>query len=135
VLISTLFGQAMANLARARELQEAERSMKEQYDIIANLSNTVMNSAMDLKDYSEGARAAACASGPPSCTRRHVDTIYMLAVAARQGPGHRRAPAADYPAHEVARRRDWAYDDDEADRLAYAGVLHDVGKMHVPDHI
>ena len=31
-----------AHLARARELQEAERSMKEQYDIIAKLSNTVM---------------------------------------------------------------------------------------------
>src|SRR5688572_12415921 len=37
VLVSTLFGQVVADLARARELQEAERSMKEQYDIIANL--------------------------------------------------------------------------------------------------
>ena len=53
VLVSTLFGQAVANLARARELQEAERSMKEQYDIIAKLSNTVMDSALDLKDYSK----------------------------------------------------------------------------------
>src|SRR5438552_3447025 len=52
-LISSLLGQSIANLARARELELAEKSIKEQYDIIANLSTTVMNSAMDLKQANE----------------------------------------------------------------------------------
>src|SRR3954470_11186164 len=80
VLLSTLFGQALANIARSRELQEAERSMKEQYDIIAKLSNTVMNSAMDLKDYSKELERRV-RERTAELHEAHVDTIYMLAVA------------------------------------------------------
>ena len=43
VLISSLFGQSVNNLARAQELAKAEQSLKEQYEIIAKLSTNVMS--------------------------------------------------------------------------------------------
>ena len=134
VLVSTLFGQAVANLARARELQAAERSMKEQYDIIANLSNTVLNSAMDLKDYSKELERRV-RERTAELHEAHVDTIYMLAVASEAKDQDTGDHLRRIYRHTKALAGELGYDDDEADRLASAGVLHDVGKMHVPDQI
>jgi putative nucleotidyltransferase with HDIG domain len=134
VLVSTLFGQAVANLARARELQEAERSMKEQYDIIAKLSNTVMNSAMDLKDYSKELERRV-RERTAELHDAHVDTIYMLAVASEAKDQDTGDHLHRIHRHARALAQELGFDEDEADALAQAGVLHDVGKMHVPDHI
>ncbi|MEA2707748.1 MAG: hypothetical protein QOF78_349 [Phycisphaerales bacterium] len=134
VLVSTLFGQAVANLARARELQDAERSMKEQYDIIANLSTTVMNSALDLKDYSKQLERRV-RERTADLHEAHVDTIYMLAVASEAKDQDTGEHLRRIYRHTKALATELGVDDDEADRLAYAGVLHDVGKMHVPDDI
>jgi putative nucleotidyltransferase with HDIG domain len=134
VLVSTLFGQAVANLARARELQEAERSMKEQYDIIAKLSNTVMNSAMDLKDYSKELERRV-RERTAELHEAQVDTIYMLAVASEAKDQDTGDHLRRIYRHAKALAEELGIDDDEADALASAGVLHDVGKMHVPDHI
>jgi HD-GYP domain-containing protein (c-di-GMP phosphodiesterase class II) len=134
VLISTLFGQALANLARARELQEAERSMKEQYDIIAKLSNTVMNSAMDLKDYSKELERRV-RERTAELHAAHADTIYMLAVASEAKDQDTGDHLRRIYRHAKALAQELSYDEDEADGLAQAGVLHDVGKMHVPDGI
>jgi HD-GYP domain-containing protein (c-di-GMP phosphodiesterase class II) len=134
VLVSTLFGQAMSNLARARELQDAERSMKEQYDIIANLSNTVMSSALDLKDYSKQLERRV-RERTAELHEAHTDTIYMLAVASEAKDQDTGDHLRRIYRHTKALAAELGYDEDEADRLAYAGVLHDVGKMHVPDDI
>jgi HD-GYP domain-containing protein (c-di-GMP phosphodiesterase class II) len=134
VLVSTLFGEVVANLARSRELQEAERSMKDQYDIIAKLSTTVMNSAMDLKDYSTELERRV-RERTAELREAHVDTIYMLAVASEakdQDTGHHLRRIYQ---HTKALAQELSFDEDQADNLAYAGVLHDIGKMHVPDGI
>ena len=134
VLISTLFGQSVANLARARELQEAERSMKDQYDIIAKLSNTVMNSAMDLKDYSKELERRV-RERTAELHEAHADTIYMLAVASEAKDQDTGDHLRRIYRHAKTLAQELSYDEDEADALAQAGVLHDVGKMHVPDDI
>jgi HD-GYP domain-containing protein (c-di-GMP phosphodiesterase class II) len=134
VLLSTLFGQALANLARARELQEAERAMKEQYDIIANLSNTVLDSAMDLKDYSKELERRV-RERTAELHDAHVDTIYMLAVASEAKDQDTGDHLRRIYRHTKALAQELGIDEDEADQLASAGVLHDVGKMHVPDQI
>src|SRR5436309_10213675 len=79
VLISSLFGQSINNLARAQELAKAEQSIKEQYDIIANLSTNVMNSAMDLKDYSKTLQRRV-RERTAELAEANLDAIYMLAL-------------------------------------------------------
>lgn len=134
VLMSSLFGQAAANLARSRELQEAERSIKEQYDIIATLSNTVMNSAMDLKDYSKvleqrvRERTAELADA-------QLDTIYMLAVASEAKDLDTGQHVRRIRALTTSLASELGFGEDEAGAVGRAAMLHDVGKIHVPDQI
>lgn len=134
VLVSTLFGQVVANLARARELQAAERSMKEQYDIIAKLSNTVMSSAMDLKDYSKELERRV-RERTAELHEAHVSTIYMLAAASEAKDQDTGDHLRRIYRHTKALAQELGIEEDEAERLASAGILHDVGKMHVPDDI
>jgi putative two-component system response regulator len=134
VLMSSLFGQAMVNLARERELQEAERSIKGQYDIIATLSNTVLNSAMDLKDYSKvleqrvRERTAELADA-------QLDTIYMLAVASEAKDQDTGQHVRRIQSLATSLAGELGFDDEAADAIGLAAMLHDVGKIHVPDQI
>ncbi len=133
-LISSLFGQSIHNLARAREFAEAEKNLKEQYDIIAKLSNNVMNSAMDLKHDNEILEVRV-RERTRELTEANIDAIYMLAIASE-------AKDEDTGAHvrrifrltrEIA--AGLGMSSRQAEDLAYASVLHDVGKIHVPDQI
>jgi putative nucleotidyltransferase with HDIG domain len=134
VLITSLFGQTINNLARARELAERERSIKEQYDIIANLSNTVMDSAMDLKHDNEVLEMRVRAR-TAELVEANLDTIYMLALASE---------AKDQDTGDHLRRMqkltrtlalELGMKQSDAESLGHAAILHDVGKMHVPDSI
>jgi HD-GYP domain-containing protein (c-di-GMP phosphodiesterase class II) len=133
-LISSLFGQAIHHLARARQSAEAEKNLKEQYDIIAKLSTNVMNSAMDLKHDNEVLEVRV-RERTRELTEANIDAIYMLAIASE-------AKDEDTGAHvkrifRLTRQIASALgmNDRQAEDLAYASVLHDVGKIHVPDQI
>ena len=133
-LISALFGQAIHHLAQARQFAEAEKNLKEQYDIIAKLSTTVMNSAMDLKHDNEVLEIRV-RQRTRELTEANIDAIYMLAIASE-------AKDQDTGAHvrrifRLTREISSALgmNDRKAEDLAYASVLHDVGKIHVPDNI
>ena len=134
VLMSSLFSQAVSNLARARELQEAERSIKEQYDIIANLSNTVMSSALDLKDYSKVLEQRV-RERTRQLSEAQLDTIYMLAVAseAKDDDTGQHVRRIEQLTRSLA--SELGMDETEADSVGHAAILHDVGKIHVPDQI
>lgn len=134
VLVSSLFGQSLNNLGRARELADAERSIKEQYDIISKLSTTVMNSAMDLKDYSKELEIRV-RERTRELRDANLDAIYMLALASE---------AKDQDTGEHLRRieklsrslaMELGMSAREADDLGHAAMLHDIGKMHIPDNI
>ncbi len=134
VLLSTLFGQAVLDSAHARELAESQRDMKEQYDIIANLSNTVLDEAMNLKGLSAELERRV-KERTRELAEAHLDTIYMLAIAAEAkdqdtGQHVRRI-------HGLTRRiaRSLGLSDNDAEALGNASVLHDIGKIHVPDQI
>jgi HD-GYP domain-containing protein (c-di-GMP phosphodiesterase class II) len=112
----------------------AETSLKEQYEIITNLSNTILEQAVDLKNYSKILEKTV-AERTAELHAANLDAIYMLAVASE-------AKDEDTGRH-VRRIREYArmlatemgLDDKESDQIGYSAVLHDVGKMHVPDHI
>jgi putative nucleotidyltransferase with HDIG domain len=134
VLTSSFLNQAVSNLARVREVQESERSMKEQYDIIAQLSNNVMDSALNLKDYSKTLERRV-RERTADLAEANLETIYMLALASE---------AKDQDTGEHLRRiqflaqslaSELGMDEHEAESVGHAAILHDVGKMHVPDEI
>lgn len=112
----------------------AETSLKEQYEIIANLSNTILEQAVDLKQYSQRLEERV-AERTAALHEANLDAIYMLAVASE-------AKDEDTGRH-VRRIREYArliaaemgMSSRDADEIGYSAVLHDVGKMHVPDHI
>jgi HD-GYP domain-containing protein (c-di-GMP phosphodiesterase class II) len=112
----------------------AEASLKEQYDIIANLSNTILAQAVDLKGYSQTLEQRV-AERTAALHEANLDAIYMLAVASE-------AKDEDTGRH-VRRIREYVrliavemgLSAGESEQIGYSAVLHDVGKMHVPDHI
>ncbi len=114
--------------------KEAETSLKEQYEVIANLSNTILEQAVDLKRYSQKLEERV-AERTAALHDANLDAIYMLAVASE-------AKDQDTGRH-VRRIREYArliavelgMTSRDADEIGYSAVLHDVGKMHVPDHI
>jgi HD-GYP domain-containing protein (c-di-GMP phosphodiesterase class II) len=112
----------------------AELSLKEQYDIIANLSNTILNQAEDLKDYSHKLEQRV-AERTADLHEANLDAIYMLAVASEakdQDTGRHVRRIREYGRLLAA---ELGLSQIESDQIGYSAVLHDVGKMHVPDHI
>jgi putative two-component system response regulator len=132
--MSSLFGQSVSNLSRARELQEAERSIKEQYEIIAKLSNTVMNSAMDLKDYSKVLEQRV-RERTRELEEAQTDTIFMLAVASEAKDDDTGQHVRRIQQLTTSLAREIGFDDEQAGAVGHAAILHDIGKIHVPDQI
>src|SRR6185295_13402785 len=116
------------------EQKKAEDSLKEQYEIIAKLSNTILEQAVDLKHYSQSLEERV-AERTAALHEANLDAIYMLAVAseAKDEDTGRHVRRIRECAAKLARELGFA--DREADEIGYSAVLHDVGKMHVPDHI
>jgi len=114
--------------------KEAEQSLRDQYRIIAELSNRVFGQAEKLQDYSSELERRV-RERTAQLHAAHLDALYMLAVAseakdADTGQHVRRIQAY---AHALARRL--GLGEDDADEIGYSAVLHDVGKIHVPDEI
>ena len=133
VLLSNLFGQSVWGAARARDAAEAEAAAKNQYEIVTELANNVMSSAMDLRDDNEVLEQRVRVR-TAELREAHLDTIYMLAIASEAkdedtGQHVRRIERlARLLAAEMGMCR-------EAESIGLAAILHDVGKIHVPDHI
>jgi PAS domain S-box-containing protein len=114
--------------------KSAETQLQHNYEFVVQMSNTVLEQAMDLKDYSKVLEAKV-----QQRTRElhdaNLDAIYTLAVACE---------VRDMDTGEHVRRiehytrmisLELKLPEKEADRIAYSSVLHDVGKLHIPDRI
>src|SRR2546421_1949944 len=130
VLLSSLFGQAVWDSVRARDLVEAEQSMKEQYEIIAQVSNTVLDEALQLKDHSRELQERV-RQRTAELAEANLETIYMLAVAseAKDEDTGQHVRRIQRLANAIARQIGMIEAD--ADAPGLAAMLHDVGKIHV----
>jgi hypothetical protein len=134
VLLSGLFGQTVHGLITARELREAERSLKMHNLAMTQLSDTVLEQALELKHYNRDLEDRVRAR-TKDLEEAQLDAITALAVATEEKD-------EDTGAH-IERIRKLAtitaaalgLKPQEADALGRAAVLHDVGKLHVPDAI
>ncbi|MGB7159656.1 MAG: HD domain-containing phosphohydrolase [Tepidisphaeraceae bacterium] len=114
--------------------KQTEAELRQQYEIIAQLGNTFLGTAEDLKHYSEELEARV-RERTAELLEANLDAIYMLAVACEakdQDTGRHVRRIRDYAA---ALATELGFDARDAESIGYSAVLHDVGKMHVPDHI
>ena len=116
-------------------LKDAEQSCREQYRQVANLSDTVLQQALDLKHHSKFLEKRV-RQRTRELAEANMEAIYMLAVACE-------AKDMDTGAHVLRMRayatallaRTLGRPEEEAERIGYSAILHDVGKMQVPDEI
>jgi putative nucleotidyltransferase with HDIG domain/PAS domain S-box-containing protein len=110
------------------------RSQRESYRQLAELSNVVLSQALDLKDNNKLLEIRV-AQRTAELHQANMDAIYMLAVACEHKD--------EATGHHVRRIQRLAELTAEALGLAaadcrvigYSAILHDVGKIHVPDQV
>ena len=114
--------------------KSAENQLQHNYEFVVQMSNTVLDQALDLKNYSKVLEAKV-QQRTRELHEANLDAIYTLAVACE---------VRDKDTGEHVRRiehytrmigMEMNLPEKEVDRLAYSSVLHDVGKLHIPDRI
>jgi len=123
---------SVVTLTDVTELKRSEEGWHELCTHISRLSDTAIEEALRLRHRLQMAGDAKAAYAP-SVHEAYFDTIHMLALASEardeQTGAHLRRIAAYTRAVAVA----LGIDDAEADAMSAAAILHDVGKLHVPE--
>ena len=115
-------------------LKEAEDDLRNRYRIIAELSNTILNQAENLKNYSEALEHRVY-ERTAELHEANMDAIYILAIASEskdEDTGHHVRRLQHY---SQSLARELGFSVREAENIGHSAILHDVGKIHVPDHI
>jgi putative nucleotidyltransferase with HDIG domain len=127
-------GYRLVTVTDVTPLKRAEEDMRTQYRYITEISNTVIEQALDLKG-SNRRLEEKVRERTRELHDAHLEAITMLAVASEakdEDTGHhvRRIRRS---AEALARKL--GLPPAEAEAIGYAAILHDVGKFHVPDAI
>lgn len=108
--------------------------LREAMNDITELSDTVLKQAVDLKH-----QADALEEKVRERTRElhsaNMDAIYMLAVASEAKDDDTGAHVQRIQRYAEAVALEMGIPKRQADRIGYSAILHDVGKIHVPDSI
>ncbi len=134
VLLSGLFGRVMRGLVLADELRGAEERLHTQYLAVSELSDTVLEQARAIKAHATMLEVRV-RQRTVELEAAHLDAIYMLAAASEakdDNTGNHVRRIGDL-AHRLAARL--GRSDSAAREIGRAAILHDVGKIHVPDSI
>jgi len=112
----------------------AEERLKEENASIAQLSDVVIEQAIELKRYSERLEERVQAR-TKELHEANMEAIYMLAVAseAKDTDTGAHVRRIEHLTRAIARSMGLSYA--EAEQMGYSAILHDVGKMLVPDRI
>jgi putative nucleotidyltransferase with HDIG domain/PAS domain S-box-containing protein len=114
--------------------KRAEQELHERYRDIAQLSDTVLEQALALKDYSRTLEQRV-RDRTRDLHEANMDAIYMLAVASEAKDADTGAHVRRIQYFAEALARELGLRNDEAERIGYSAILHDVGKMQIPDQI
>ncbi len=124
----------ISTLIDITERKTAEDAARQHLELVSQLSDTALEQAVQLKHHADKLEEIV-KQRTEQLRLANLDSIYMLAVASE-------AKDEDTGAHvrriqELAERlaRRLGMSDREANLIGYSAVLHDIGKIHVPDHI
>lgn len=115
-------------------LREAENARDARYREMARLSDTVITQAIDLKHYSEQLEARV-RERTQELHEANMESVTMLAVASEAKDEDTGAHVRRIQAYTQAIAGALGIRAAEAEHLGVAAILHDVGKIHVPDQI
>jgi len=128
--------------------KEVEQRLKDNYDFIVQMSNTVLEQALDLKEHSQRLEERirqrtdqlrqANAQLHEANTELHdanMDAIYMLALASEAKDQETASHLRRIQCFTAALARRLGHGQADAQRLGHFALLHDVGKIHIPDDI
>jgi PAS domain S-box-containing protein/putative nucleotidyltransferase with HDIG domain len=114
--------------------KKAEARATDLYEEMAALSDTVLAQAMDLKDYSRTLEERV-RQRTAELLEAHMQAIYMLAVASEAKDSYTGTHVRRIQYYTEALARALGLDEEVAREYGYSAILHDVGKMTVPDRI
>jgi response regulator RpfG family c-di-GMP phosphodiesterase len=125
---------AVVTLIDLTRQKAAEEDLRNQYRIISELSNTVLDQGLALKHNNEALEQRVRERTAELHAAQH-DTVHMLAIASEAKDEDTGSHIRRLQGHveRLALRMGFARRDAEA--MGLAAVLHDIGKIHVPDDI
>jgi len=131
---ASLAGHCVLTLENISSRELSAEKFHEQYSDLARLSDTAIEQAIALKHYSEKLEERV-RERTADLHESNMDAIVMLAVAceARDADTGTHVRRIEHHAAAIARRL--GLPATEAERIGYSSILHDVGKIHVPDRI
>ena len=109
-------------------------SQKEAYTHAAQLSDTFLARALELRDSNLDLEERV-AKRTAQLHQANMDAIYMLAVACEAKDEETGTHVRRIQRYTESLARAMGMPDGDAQRVGYSAILHDVGKIHVPDHI
>ncbi len=127
-------GHRILTIIDISQQKRVEKRFQQQYQEVAKLSDTVLEQALDLKHYSRSLEEKV-RERTAELHEANMDAILMLAVACE-------ARDSDTGAH-VLRIKEYArilaqelgLSESESEEIAFSAIMHDVGKIQVPDEI
>jgi len=114
--------------------KQAEAALREDVRLLSQVGDNALEHALELKDYSESLEIKV-RQRTEELRLANLDAIYMLAVAseAKDADTGRHVRRIQQFAELLAKKM--GLSETTSQDVGYAAVLHDIGKIHVPDDI
>jgi putative two-component system response regulator len=133
-VMSGLFGRAMHGLVSASNLRKAQERLREQYAAVTQLSDVILEQSQSLRIHAATLEERVH-QRTAELETAHLDAIYMLAAASEAKDGATGDHVRRLQRYSYALAKALGYPEKEAVAIGRSAVLHDVGKLHVPDEI
>ncbi len=114
--------------------KNAENRYAEQYRNLVRLSDTVLEQALELKSLNTTLEERV-RQRTAELREANLESIYMLAVAGEAKDSDTGAHIRRIEHYSAALARMAGQNAEEAERIGYSSILHDVGKLLVPDEV
>lgn len=108
--------------------------LQEQYDEISKLTDTVVAQALDLKSYSQELEERV-RQRTADLREANLQAVFMLAVASEAKDADTGAHVRRIQLYSQTIARELGLSDTDSEHIGVSSILHDVGKIHVPDRI
>jgi putative nucleotidyltransferase with HDIG domain/PAS domain S-box-containing protein len=126
--------QLVVTLNDISRQQQAEHEAREQLSQVARLGDVVIQQALSLEDQSHVLEERV-RQRTRELDEANMDAIYMLAVASEAKDYDTGAHVRRIQHYARALAQRIGLPERDAERIGYSAILHDVGKMQVPDEV